>query len=61
MQNISVGRYPVPSTEERAELSKDHPGCQWPSDQWQGWIVPEDNIGWRAFIGLDGVPIVFLD
>lgn len=27
---------------------------------WQGWIEPDD-LSWIAFIGADGVPIVFLD
>lgn len=58
MVNISVGRYTPPTEEQRAAVGPD---VGWPSDRWQGWIIPEDNVGWRAFIGLDGVPTVFLD
>lgn len=53
MCNISVGRYPVPTDEQRAELEESNPGCQWPADRYQGWISP-DECNWTAFVGVDG-------
>ena len=32
MANITIGRYPVPTDDERNELHAAHPGVQYPSD-----------------------------
>jgi len=60
MCNITVGRYPKPTDEERAEIEAASPGCHWPADCWQGWIEPDD-LSWIAFIDVDGRPTFFLD
>jgi hypothetical protein len=58
MCNITVGRYPVPSEEERAEAEAK--GAGFPSDTWQGWIEPDD-LSWIVFVARDGKPVVFLE
>lgn len=61
MENISVGRYPVPTEAERVELEAGHPGCSWPADRYQGWIVPEsDDRKWAGFVRTDGTLEVVL-
>jgi hypothetical protein len=60
MCNITVGRYPVPTDEERAEIEALEPGCAWPSDTWQGWIEPDDK-SWLVFVAVDGAPKVYLN
>jgi hypothetical protein len=53
--NITIGRYEVPTEEERAELEARSPGCHWPSDTWESIIQPEDR-SWILFVGRDGTP-----
>jgi hypothetical protein len=60
MCNITVGRYPVPTDEERSAVEAEHPGVEYPSDRWQGWIEPDD-LSWIAFVAKDGKPVFFLD
>lgn len=61
MVNINVGRYDVPTEEQRAQLEAAHPGCQWPADRYQGWIVPEsDDRQWAGFVRTDGTLEVVL-
>lgn len=53
MCNITVGRYDVPTDEERAKVEAQSPGCRFPADQWQGWISPDEG-NWTVFVGVDG-------
>jgi hypothetical protein len=57
MANITIGRYPVPTTDERAALEAQHPGASWPSDRWECWIEPEDR-SWILYVGADASPAV---
>ena len=55
--NIHVGRYDVPTAEQRAEAGPD---VGFPADHWDAWIEPEDR-GWIIFVDADThQPVVFL-
>ncbi len=58
--NIHVGRYEIPTDTRRAKVEAEHPGCQFPSDTWEGWIEPDDR-SWIIFVGTDHKPLVFLN
>lgn len=51
--NITIGRYPVPTQEDREELESRHPNVRWPSDCWESYVEPEDR-SWILYVGRDG-------
>ena len=48
--NITIGRYEVPTDEERAQWPE---GTGYPSDKWESYIEPEDR-SWILYVGTDG-------
>jgi len=58
MQNIIIGRYDEITSEEKKKWSKNIREVISVSDEWQGWIEPEDR-SWILFIRKDGTPFLF--
>jgi hypothetical protein len=58
MCNINVGRYPIPTQDERDAVG---PNVGFPADRYQGWIVPDnDDRQWAGFVRTDGTLEVVL-
>ena len=51
--NITIGRYEVPTVDERQKMESEHPNVHWPSDTWESYIEPEDR-SWILYVERNG-------